>query len=235
MTKKPATPFPESTPLDVTNTALQAGFGSIPIIGGAAAPLIGALVSAPLEKRRAAWFNRIGEGLLELEARFEGFDPSSLSENEDFVSAVYETTHAAMRSSHEGKRQRLANVVLNIAAGRSVSDALTGRFTSLVQVYSEEHILLLRLCDHPLSFPRVAAMQERISMGGRLHVFEEELRHHGVSTALVNVVAKELEGDGLIQGGLNVTMTASGLFQSSTTDLGKAFLQFISSPLQDGP
>lgn len=233
MTKKPAGAYPESTPLDVTNTALQAGFGSIPIVGGAAAPLIGALVSAPLEKRRAAWFNRIGEGLLELESRFDGFDPDTLSENEDFVSAVYETTHAAMRSSHEGKRQRLANVVLNIAAGRSVGDALRGKFTSLVQVYSEEHILLLRLCHHPLSFPRVASMQERMSMGGRIHVFEEELRHHGVSTALINVLAKELESDGLIHGGMNTVMSGNGLFQSSTTDLGKAFMDFISNPLDE--
>jgi len=86
---KSAPDYPQSKATDVANIAAQAGVGLIPIVGGAAAPIIAAIVAAPLEKRRADWFNRLAEGLDELQDRFEGFNPQELGENEDFVSAVY--------------------------------------------------------------------------------------------------------------------------------------------------
>ena len=147
------------------------------------------------------WFNRIGEGLSELENRFDGFHPETLAENEDFISAVYETTSAAMKSNNDAKRDRLKNAVLNMAAGRSVSDALRGRFISLLQTFSEEHILLLKLCNDPLIFPCVAAMRDRMSMGARVNIFEEEFRHHGVSGSLVALWPMTYRGNGLSKAG----------------------------------
>jgi hypothetical protein len=224
--------FPESRALDVTNTTLQAGVGSLPIIGGAAAPILGALVSAPLERRRTAWFNRIGDGLDEIEKRFEGFDPRSLSDNEEFVSAVYSTTEAAMRASTEGKRARLANVVLNIAAGRSISDALRDRFINLVQIFSEEHVLLLRIARDPGAFPRIKQRVSGMMAGGRGSVYLEEMAEHGVSNALFAVIAADLQREELIEGGFNVTMSAQGILESTITSRGDAFLDFVSSPLE---
>lgn len=231
MAKDPIGDFPESYAAALTNTGAQAGLGSIPVVGGALAPIVSAIITAPLEKRRVAWFNRIGANLSELESRFEGFDPSTLSENDDFVSAVYETTDAAMKASRETKRERLANVVLNIAAGRTLADALRSRFIGYVQTFSDEHVLLLRICDNPMDFPRVAARKDQMTMGSRSALFENELRAYRIDPEVIAVVTNDLVDAGMIDGGLNVMMSGNGLFSSSSTAIGKAFLQFISSPL----
>lgn len=233
MSQKPIDDYPESAAVELSNMALQTGLGLVPVIGGAAAPIVAALVYGPLEKRRAAWFNRIGEGIREVEQRFSGFDPETLADNEDFVSAVYSTTDAAMRSSSDAKRARLANVVLNIAVGRSIADALRQRFLDLLQLFSEEHILLLRIGQNPKSFSRVEQRVQSMTAGSRGGVYLEELAHHGVSDAIFRIIAADLEREQFIQGGFNVTMSAQGILDPIITERGAAFLQFISSPLED--
>ncbi|MEO6013413.1 MAG: hypothetical protein ABIQ30_07500 [Devosia sp.] len=224
--------FPESKVTEVARLASDGLIGALPVIGTMAATAITALVSASLEKRRTEWFNRIGEGLSDLEKRLHGFDPSDLANNEEFASAVYEMTDAAMKASTESKRDRLANVVLNIAAGRSLQDALRGRFVSLVQSFSEEHILLLRIADKPTSFPKIAYRLKSLTMGGRQSLYGEELRDRGISEDLISVVITDLQREGLIDNGaFGATMSAQGLASSITTHTGKAFLSFVEAPV----
>ncbi len=233
MEEKSTRKYPQSNTRDVTNVAAQAGVGLIPIVGGAAAPIIAAIVAAPMEKRRADWFNRLAEGLDELRDRFEGFDPQELAENEDFVSAVYATTDAAMRASREGKRERLANVMLNIAVGKSINETLRERFISLVQQFSDEHILVMTIGRNPKAFPRLVERVKGMMAGGRGGVYLEELKQHGMSEAVFSVVTADLEREQLITGGFNVTMTAQSILPSIHPERGNAFLEFISAPWED--
>lgn len=226
--------FPQSKATEIANVGAQSAAGIVPLAGGALAPIVAAIVSAPLERRRTEWFNRIAEGLNQLKDQFAGFDPEDLASNDDFVSAVYTTTDAAMRASRESKRERLANVALNVAAGKTINEALRERFIGLVQMFSEEHILVLRMGRDPQSYPRMVDRVKDMMAGGRGGVYMVELAHHGVSEAVFGLIASDLEREGLIQGGFNVTMTAQGILNPITTDRGNAFLEFIRSPIDSG-
>ena len=70
-----------------------------------------------------------------------------------------------------------------------------------------------------------------MSMGGLGLIIQAAIPDLQGQDALANRLVSDLESSGLLNGAsLNVTMTGQGLMASRTTELGRAFLQFISDP-----
>lgn len=213
---------PKATTGDAVHAIAKAGLSAIPVVGGPAVELFQHLVQPPLERRRAEWMAAVGEKLLELESR--GVDLEELGQKDEFISAVMHASQIALRTHQEEKREALCNAVFNVAAGQSPGEALEHMFLEWIDSLSVLHLQILKLFQNPTP-------PSGMSIGGLSSVLEynmPELRGHG---HIYNQVWKDLYSRGLVNTeGMNVTMSGQGLAAKRTSDIGDAFLRFVSEP-----
>jgi len=127
---------------------------SIPIAGAAASELLGMIIAPPLEKRRAAWMQDIGERLQAVEE--EGrVDLSTLSENEQFIDVVLQATTLALKTSQQEKLAAFKNIITNTAKGVAPDETKSQIFLSLVDAFTPWHFKVLRLINDPELWKRI--------------------------------------------------------------------------------
>lgn len=213
---------PKATHGDAAHAITKAGLSAIPLVGGPAVELFQYLVQPPLERRRTEWMASVGEKLHELEDR--GIDLKELGQNEEFISAVMHATQIALRTHQDEKREALRNAVFNVAAGQSPGEALEHMFFEWIDSLSVLHLQILKAFQSPTPPPSM-------SMGRLSSVLEysmPQLRGYG---HIYDQVWKDLYLRGLVNTeGMNLTMTRQGLSSKRTTDIGDAFLRFVSAP-----
>lgn len=164
--------------------------------------------------------NSVGERLAELEEAGE-VDLSMLQQNEEFISAVMHASALAIRSHQQEKLEALRNAVANTAKGQAPEDAVLHMYLMLVDDLSTLQIQILTTFQSPTAPPGM-------SMGGLNYVLEHSLPHLRGKQHLYSQLWSDLSTRGLLQGGLNVTMSGSGLAEKRTTLLADGFLKFIS-------
>jgi len=215
----------------VARTAVDAAVSVVPGAGYAVGHIIEALVSAPLQKRRDAWFTKVGIGLRDMQERLDGFDPRHLGENEDFVSAVAEATQAALKTAKTEKIEALRNGVLNIANGMDIDEVLRGTFFALIERFSPAHVDVLKLLADPSSSPEMKEAADRMMMGPQLEVLRAAVPRSKMSEPALQRVLADLHRDGLADTGGMMAMGTSGVFLAKrSSGVGDAFLRFIADP-----
>lgn len=213
---------PKATKGDAAHAITKAGLSAIPVVGGPAVELFQHLVQPPLERRRAEWMAAVGEKLLELESR--GIDIGELGQKDEFISAVMHASQIALRTHQDEKRETLRNAVFNVAAGQSPGEALEHMFFEWIDSLSPLHIQILRLFQDPTPPPGM-------SMGGLGNVLEHNMPNLRGHRHVYDQVWKDLYSRGLINtDSLHVTMSGQGLASKRTSEIGDAFLRFISEP-----
>lgn len=225
--------FPLSDPRSFGLHAAKLGVG----LGDIAFPGFGYLLQLgvdklagdPLQERRVRWLVSVGEGLRELQGRFEGFDPSALNENEEFLSAVYDATEASMKTHKEFKREALKNTVLNAAVNFTIDDALRGRFMSCIDHFTEKHVRILNVLHDPSRFPACADMASRM-MGAQMHIIRAEIPDSEIDETVFSIIIDDLSRERMIEGSLNTMVSGSSLLVKRSTPVGDAFLRFIRAP-----
>ncbi len=135
-------PLPQPTFEDVTAAGRKSLLSIIPFVGAVGAELVG-LLSTPLSQRRDSWLEDLARRLHELEGRVSGFHFEQLAANEQFVSATFQATHAAIRTHQEGKREALRNAILNIAVSKAPAGDLPLVFLHLVDTFTPTHVQVL--------------------------------------------------------------------------------------------
>lgn len=213
---------PKQSKGDLAHTAAKAVLSAVPYIGGSAVELLQLVIQPPLERRRAEWMQAVGEKLQELEQ--QGLDVQALSQNEEFVSAVMHASSMALRTHQQEKLDALRNAVLNIATGQAPEDALQHMFFRWIDSMSPLHLRMLKFFQAPTPPPN-------ISMGGLGHVLEQNIPELRGKRHIYDQVWKDLYVNGLTNtDSLHVTMSGNGLGQKRTSELGDAFIAFISDP-----
>ena len=232
--KKTIEAYPEGDARSVGYHVAQSGLGVtdlvLPGLGYALQQVVGHYVGDPLTKRRDEWFKGVGSGLAELQERFSGFDPATLSENEEFLSTVYEASHIAMKTHKEFKREALRNTVLNAAVGYTVDDSLRGRFISCIEEFSEAHIRVLRVLQSPESYPLAVQQAKGIMAGPQSTVIRAEITEKEIPSDLFSIVLADLARHGFTNGALGGMVSSQSLLVKRTTTTGDAFLRFIDAP-----
>ena len=186
----------------------------IPLVGGVGAELVG-LLSSPVAQRRDAWLESLERRLHDLEGRVVGFRFDDLGQNEQFVSATLQATHAALRTHQAEKLEALRNAVMNVAVSRAPSEDLQLIFLNLVDSFTPAHLKILSLFQHP-----------------EITVREEFGRQRDLSDQVV----RDLNDRGLINdtrpyAARNRDDSESLVYYKwDVTNLGKQFLEFITSP-----
>lgn len=235
-TKKSIEAYPEADGRSAGYHVAQTGLGAadlvLPGLGYALQQVVGHFVGDPLMKRRDDWFKGLGNSLAELQERFDGFDPSTLAENEDFISTVYEATHIAMKTHKEFKREALRNTVLNAAVGNTLDESLRGRFVSCIEEFSSFHIRVLRVLQSPKSYPPAVQQAKGMMMGSQSTVIRAEIKETEIPADLFSVVIADLTRHSFINGELGGMVSAQSLLAKRTTSTGDAFLRFIDAPTQ---
>ncbi|WEZ83515.1 hypothetical protein P6U16_01265 [Rhizobium sp. 32-5/1] len=231
MTDKTLPEFPEQDPrgvaYHVAQTAVGAADVAIPGAGYALQQIVGHFVGEPLAKRREEWFRLVGGAILDLQERVDGFDPSTLSDNEEFISCVYEATHLAMKTHREFKREALKNAIVNTALGFTLNESLRGRFILCIDQFSEAHIRLLTVLHDLTAFPTCVAEAKSMYAGSQSSVVRAEISEMEMPKDVFTNVLADLERERFINGSLGGMMSAGSLLNKRTTEIGDLFLQFI--------
>lgn len=203
----------------------------VPLTGPVVQALLKKCVQTPLEVRRAAWFNMVGEGLRELQDRFEDFDPDRLAENEEFVSVVAETTRIAMATHRAEKLEALRNIVLSSAAGITIDEVSNGTFMALVERFSALHLRLVQVLADPLNAPEILAIGGERAMepitGAIVAAFQGR-----ADRSAIGVVINDLQSAHLLRDLKHAAVTPDPLTSRCLTPLGESFVRFIASPIR---
>lgn len=164
----------------------------------------------------------VGEKLQELERR--GINIAEIGQKDEFISAVMHASQIALRTHQDAKREALRNAVFNVAAGESPGEALEHMFFEWIDSLSVLHLQILKLFQNPNPPPGM-------SMGGLGSVLEHNLPQLRGHRHIYDQVWKDLYSRGLVNTeSLHVTMSGQGLAQGRTSEIGNAFIRFVSEP-----
>ncbi|MBX4258550.1 hypothetical protein KTC96_18920 [Clostridium estertheticum] len=218
---------------DVVYTIAKAGISSIPIVGGAASEIFSAILTPPLTKRREKWLNEIAERLQALEENIPEFKIESLSENDMFITCILQATQSAIRNHQQEKLIALRNTVLNAAITSSIDDNIQLMFIQFIDALTPWHLKVLDLFNNPLEwFNRNNVPTPNILMGAPAQILELAFNDLKGRRPFYDQIVKDLYSRGLMNtDSLHITMSGSGIIASRTSEMGKMFIRYITSPV----
>jgi hypothetical protein len=225
---------PKKSAGDVIHALTKATISKIPIAGAHAAEIFALIVTPPLERRRDEWIESIGEGLKELAQKVEGFKLEDLAENEAFITTVTHATQAAIRNHQKEKLEALRNAVLNAALPNPLEQDMQLMFLIYVDTLTTWHLTILKFLDDPKEWgTKHGITYPDWSIGGISAALEHAFPELRGKQATYDVFIRDLHSRGLTTtDSVHTAISGAGILASRTTDMGKQFLTFISSPLE---
>lgn len=225
---------PKGSAGDAAHAVVRSGLGAIPFAGQAAIELLSAIVASPLEKRRTKWMEDVGNALKELEEKM-GVVLESLQDKEDFIDVALEATQLAIKTSLAEKKEALKNAILNSALPNPPEQSLQKMFLSFIDTLTIWHLRLLELFNDPPAYIEKHQIQMgNISMGAMSHLIENAFPDLRGKRNLYDLIWKDLYSRALVTtDGLHTMMTGSGIIANRTTEIGRLFLNYIKSPIEE--
>lgn len=215
-------PFPKPRAVDHADSAARALASLVPGLGGPAVQLLATAITSPLERRRAAWFNDLADRLAILEEAVEGFTALSLTDNEEFVTAVTTASQIALRNHSPEKLAALQNAVASVALRREPDGELQLVFLNLLDDLTPLHIKVLLFFKNPRAFVESSGIDTRDALTPRdiaLRVLPD------IPPDAYEWLCRDLETRSLIDRPSELSV---GLTSERATEFGRRFLRFIS-------
>jgi len=177
----------------------------------------------------------IADGLKELEEKVEGFKIEELSKNEFFITTVMHATQAAVRNHQKEKLDALRNAALNAALPNAPEEDLQMIFLGYIDSLTTWHIRILKLFDNPIEwFKSNGKKFPELLFGGLEDLLLRAYPELRGQRGFYDQVFKDLNERGLITTeSLHVGMSGHGLTEKRTSEMGEAFIRFITSPLSE--
>jgi hypothetical protein len=228
------TPPSHSKGRELTQSGTEAILNLVPVVGGTIATALTLALNYRLNERREGWFTQLAEGVDELQKRFDGFDPESLADIEQFLDAVVTATRPVDRSSQREKIEALWNAVLNSALSTAPDHDVQQLYLGLIDDLTPTHLRLLTLLNDPPAWfnerPQLQRPQFSISSNRAqlINAAMPDLAEKGQQ--VIERFYAALTDSGLVNGQLHGMMTADGAWQSVTTEFAAGFLNFIRDP-----
>jgi len=226
---------PKITKGDVGHAIAKGILSQIPLAGGLASEIFNLVIAPPLTKRRDEWMESIAEGLKKLQEKVEGFKIENLSQNEQFITTVTQASQAAIRNHQKEKLEALRNAVLNAALPSAPEEDLQMIFLNFVDTLTTWHMRILKFFDNPEIYIKEANIKIPDWKEIRpIEVFFHLYPHFHDQPQIFNLMIqdladiKELLSEDKIR---NRMQKMAYLRISHTTNLGKQFIKFITSPI----
>lgn len=215
---------------DVAHTIAKAGLSAIPVVGGPAVELFNAIITPPLAKRRDEWIESIAEGLKKLEETVEGFKIENLKDNDMFITTVMHATQVAIRNHQKEKLDALRTAILNSTSPNAPEEDMQLIFLNFVDILTSSHLKMLKFLENPIELSKKYELPPNsqdeiygIPYEALNDNFPELQDNYGVFEMIIDdLELKQL----LIEGESNCPWPCA-------SQLGKEFLQFITSPIED--
>lgn len=215
---------------DVTHTIAKAGLSAIPVVGGPAVELFNAIITPPLVKRRDEWIESIAEGLKKLEETVEGFKIENLKDNNMFITTVIHATQVAIRNHQKEKLDALRTAILNSTSPNAPEEDMQLIFLNFVDTLTSSHLKMLKFLENPIELSKKYELPPNsqdeiygIPYEALNDNFPELQDNYGVFEMIIDdLELKQL----LIEDESNCPWPCA-------SQLGKEFLQFITSPIED--
>lgn len=205
----------------------------VPAAGGALQVVFENFFASSIEKRKEAWLQQLADVVQEVEGRVAGLAPEKLAENEAFVTVAMQASQIALRNHQQAKLEALRNAVLNAALPDPPQEDEQMIFLRLIDQLTPWHLRVLSVLDNPVRWmERNGIANPGWGMGGPSTILEHCLPDLRGQRDTYEQVVRELQSEGLLGQGqfLHVTMTGGGMVEPRTTDRGKRFIRFITSP-----
>jgi hypothetical protein len=233
MSETPDLSVPEVGVGDHALTAVRAALSLIPDFGGVVTEVFSALVTSPIEKRRAQWMNDVIQAIGTLYQRNEAI-VQRITADERFQSVLIQATWVAIRNHQQEKLDALRNAVLNSAEGIAVSVDRQLLFVRYIDELTPSHLLVLR---------EMVAIQGTIANAKSYHDLMDQLAPRiavPMTPTFFKLVCVDLQSRGLIRISREVS-DFPGLFEHGmilseqhtegprllVTDLGEDFLLHV--------
>lgn len=225
---------PKAEAEDAVHTIVKAGLSAIPLLGGPAAEIFSAIIIPPLSKRRDEWIESIVKSLKAIEEKVDDFNIETLFQNEMFITTVTHASQAAIRNHQKEKLEALRNAVLNAALPNAPEEDIQLMFLNFVDTLTPWHLRILKFFDNPQEWGRKnSIIYPSWAMGSPSTVLEHTFPELKERRDFYDQVAKDLFVRGLMNiESLHITITLQGMLASHTTDMGKQFIDFITSPIE---
>lgn len=217
---------------DKAHRVARVALSLIPGVGGAAAELFNALITPPLEKRKAEWMTKVTEAINELYEKTQ-IDIEGLQNNEQFFTTLVHATHVALRNHQNEKIEALKNAILNSALPDAPDDSLQQIFLNLVDSFTVWHLAILKLFQNPEKWADDNNHQfSNLMAGGLSSILESAFPQLQGQRSFYDIVWRDLYLSGLVNTeSLHGMITGRGLMEKRTTEMGDKFLKFISEPI----
>lgn len=179
----------------------------------------------PATKRREKILLDIDARLKKLED--EGFDIQELADNEEFLTIAMQAYNVAIKTHQSDKRQALMNAISNTPK-LSIDDNKKQMFLTYIDEFNEWHLRILSFLDNPSIYFNEGD-KPNFTMAGKSSLLTLAFPELEFERVFYDRIITDLYNKGVIGiNSLHTTMSGQGLWQSSTTEFGKQFLQFIS-------
>jgi hypothetical protein len=131
---------------DKAHRVVRTALSFISIWGDAAVEAFNAIVTPPLEKRRAEWMRNVTEAVNQLIERNQ-ISLDELKNNEQFITTVVQASQIALCNHQVEKLEALRNAVLNSALSNAPEEDLQSMILGMIDIFTQWHLKILKFCD----------------------------------------------------------------------------------------
>lgn len=225
---------PERDIKDAAHTIVKAGLGSIPVVGVAPAEIFSIVIEPPLSKRRVEWIEAIAHRFIELEEKVEDFKIEELAKNDILITTVMHASQIAIRNHQKEKLEALRNAILNSALPNPPEEDLQLMFLNFVDLFTTWHFRILMFLNEPIAWAEKHGVRFPHTLedylGETLEIAFPELKG---KKDFYTLIENDLDIRELISmGNPRRPIAKVYLPRSFTTDIGKQFIKFITSPIE---
>ena len=220
-------PPQKSAQRELSEVAAEGVLNMVPVVGGALALAVTYARGLARNQRAQEWLADLAAAVEDLQDRGAAPPLDELVKDEVFLDAVIHATRAAQATHQAEKLDALQHAVLHSFGPEAPDVDEQRRFFRLVDQFSPGHLRMLSfLADPGGALERAGIAPEQYMAAGRSAALERLPEFSG-KRDWYDLLAGDLSAAGLAQPNLHAVMTGAGVYQDSTTQLGKRFLGFI--------
>lgn len=198
-------------------------------IGGATV-VFGSIMNPIINGWRNKWFDDLYTDFKKLEGKVDGFNWEEQLKKPEVAGVLIETTLSAIKTANEEKRELLRNAVLNIALGTNIEEDIRAIILRLIDEMSPTHVKILRYFENPqkccdekkVNYASITATGDGALL---LKAYPE------FGDGKSGIFFKDLQNGGLLPTGEWLNVMGGNFLKPKITNLGKQFLQLVTSPL----
>jgi len=220
--------MPEPDIDDAIDATMRGLAKSVPVVGPVLDEVF-SFVERPISIRKRKWLESIARRLTRLEEEVKDFKIANLSNNPVFISSFLTAITIAIRTHQPEKLDALKNAIINSALPNPPNEDLQLIFLNLIDTFTPWHIRILKFYQDPKRWFKEKG-QNPVYRGNSAQSLIGAFPDLRSNRSLYEQIITDLNIRGLLsldKTTLNVGMTEYGLDESRTTELGNAFLQFI--------